>query len=124
MRDFYKELEKVPLYGASSDDRMNVLNLFYSSSDFKNYERDYERDKQFLLRAKEFLSNMSDCAYRNRMANSVGAVANGLAAIISPFALVNLVVGGANLLTSTSIRGKEDAINNLLSKAIDLLKSM
>ncbi|CBK23050.2 uncharacterized protein [Blastocystis hominis] len=104
--------------------KQEVLNLFWSSLDFRDYNSDIEKDRRFLTRAKDILEYMVDNIHRNRMWNNVGAVANGLAALISPIALINLAVGGVNLLASSSLKELEQKLTALKNKADELLNNL
>ena len=124
IREFYSDLSAVQWYDCSMETKQEVLNLFWSSLDFKDYNSDIEKDRRFLTRAKDILEYMVDSIHRNRMWNNVGAVANGLAALISPIALINLAVGGVNLLASSSLKELEQKLSALKNKAGELLNNL
>lgn len=124
IREFYSDLSAVQWYDCSMETKQEVLNLFWSSLDFKDYNSDIEKDRRFLTRAKDILEYMVDNIHRNRMWNNVGAVANGLAALISPIALINLAVGGVNLLASSSLKELEQKLTALKNKADELLNNL
>lgn len=124
IREFYSDLSAAQWYDCSVETKQEVLNLFWSSLDFKDYNSDIEKDRRFLTRAKDILEYMVDSIHRNRMWNNVGAVANGLAALISPIALINLAVGGVNLLASSSLKELEQKLTALKNKAGELLNNL
>ena len=124
IREFYSDLSAVQWYDCSMETKQEVLNLFWSSLDFRDYNSDIEKDRRFLTRAKDILEYMVDNIHRNRMWNNVGAVANGLAALISPIALINLAVGGVNLLASSSLKELEQKLTALKNKADELLNNL
>ena len=124
IREFYSDLAAAQWYDCSMETKQEVLNLFWSSLDFRDYNSDIEKDRRFLTRAKDILEYMVDSIHRNRMWNNVGAVANGLAALISPIALINLAVGGVNLLASSSLKELEQKLTALKNKADELLNNL
>ena len=77
-----------------------------------------ERAMNHHQRIREFYSDLSAAQC------NVGAVANGLAALISPIALINLAVGGVNLLASSSLKELEQKLTALKNKADELLNNL
>ena len=89
-----------------------------------DYSSDIEKDKAFLRSARDLLDRMIDDTHKSRVWNNVNAVANGLAALVSPVALLNLAVGGANLLLSSSLKEDEEKYSKLYRRSGELLNSV
>lgn len=124
VHEFYTDLKNIGWYGDCADKKQEILGKFWSSLDFMDYSSDIEKDKAFLRSARDLLDRMIDDIHRSRVWNNVGAVASGLAALVSPIAIVNLAVGGASLVLSSTLKEREEKYSQLYRRSGELLNSV
>lgn len=124
VHEFYTDLNHITWYGDYAKEKQEILNKFRSSLDFMDYSSDIEKDKAFLRSARDLLDRMIDDTHKSRVWSNVNAVANGLAALVSPIALLNLAAGGANLLLSSSLKEDEEKYSQLYRRSGELLNSV
>lgn len=124
VHEFYTDLGNIGWYGDYAKEKQEILGKFWSSLDFMDYSSDIEKDKAFLRSARDLLDRMIDEIHRNRVWNNVGAVASGLAALVSPIAVVNLALGGASLALSSALKDREGKYSELYRRSGELLNSV
>lgn len=124
VQEFYTDLKSTSWYGNCVDKKQEILNKFWSSLDFTDYDSDIEKDKAFLRSARDLLDSMIDEIHKDRVWNNVSAAASGLVALVSPIALVNLAVGGLNLAVSSKCKEREKKYSELYRRSGELLNSV